>query len=47
MNHAPDALSNSPVKQFQIAEMLAEQDEGSKPEMSISQFRAIHNEGRR
>ena len=45
-NHAPNALSHSPVGEPQIEEMLAEQDEDSKPEMFILQLRAISNEDR-
>ena len=44
--HAPNALSRSAVRELQIAEMLAEKDEDSKPEMSILQLRAISNEDR-
>ena len=45
-NHTPNAFSHSSVGEPQIAEMLAEQDEDSKPEMSISQLRTINNEDR-
>ena len=47
MNHAPDTLLHSPVGEPEIAEMLVEQDEDSKPEMSISQLRTISNENRK
>ena len=45
-NHAPVALSHSPVGEPQIAEMSAKQDEDSKLKMFISQLRTISNDGR-
>ena len=44
-NHAPDALSLSPVAEPQLTEMLVEQDEDSKPELSIFELRDITNDG--
>ena len=42
-NQAPDALSHNPIWAPQSTEMLAEQDEDNKPELSISEIRNIHN----
>ena len=44
-NQAPDALSHSPIGEPQLTEMLAEQDEYSKPDLSISELRAFTNDG--
>ena len=43
-SHALDSLSHNPVAEPQIAEILVEQDEDSKPKMSKLQLRAISNE---
>ena len=42
-NQEPDALSRNPIWAPQSTEMLAEQDEDNKPELSISEIRNIHN----
>ena len=44
-NKAPDALSRSPVREPQPKELLAEYDEDSVPELSISEIRAVSSEG--
>ena len=44
-NDAPDALSRNPVSDPQKHEMLAEYDVHNDPEMSITELRAISNEG--
>ena len=41
-NNAPDALSRSPVME---PHLLAEYDEDSTPELSLSEIRAVNNEG--
>ena len=44
-NKAPDALSQSPVREPQPTELLAEYEEESVPELSISEIRAVSSEG--
>ena len=44
-NKAPDVLSRSPVREPQPMELLAEYDEESMPELSISEIRAVSSEG--
>ena len=44
-NQVPDAMSRSPIEEPQLTEILGEQDEDSKLELSISELRAITNDG--
>ena len=44
-NQAPDALSRSPVDEPQAEDMLAEQDEDSNPEPTISEIRTYQEDG--
>ena len=45
-NQAPDALSRNPVGEHTPTEALAEQDDDNRPELSISEIRAVWDEGK-